>query len=256
MSDAATAQQVASQQRNRRRFARRQWARRWLTWRYLVGAFVVLGLVGFAAYALLFSPWLRVSEVEVTGEEQLGERPIRQEAAVPMDEQLALVDLDEIAVRVRALATVESVEVTRRWPDGVRIEVVERTPVAVIARGNGFTQLDAAGVTFGEVPSVPEGLPRVRTGPGADRAAISEAAAVVSALDPGVSDLVAEVEVASVDRIVLHLADDREVHWGSADASEAKARVLLGFLDAERDGEAEPARVYDVSVPGRPTTRG
>lgn len=247
--------QVAQQQRNRRRFARRQWARRWLTWRYLLVAVLVAALLGFAAYALLFSTWLRVTEVEVLGESQLSEEPILSGAAVPMGEQLALVDLDAIEVGVRSLATVETVEVTRRWPDGVRIEVVERTPIAVIARGDRYTQLDASGVTFGRVPKVPDGLPQVRTGPGADRAAISEAAAVVDSLAPEISAMVGNVEVASVDRIRLHLRDGREVRWGSADASEDKAQVLLAFLTAEESGEAEPAQVYDVSVPGRPTTR-
>ncbi|QYJ04745.1 FtsQ-type POTRA domain-containing protein [Nocardioides panacisoli] len=247
----------SDQQRNRKRFARRQWARRWLTWRYLLAALALVGLLGFGAYAVFFSAWLRVADVEVLGEEQLTRDPILQAAAVPTGEQLALVDLDAIAVRVRSLATVETVEVTRRWPDGVRIEVVERTPIAVIARGaGGYTQLDDEGVTFGRVDDVPEDLPRIRTGPGADRAAISEAAAVVSALDPAVSELVDDVEVATVDRIRLRLSDDREVRWGSADASEEKARVLLAFLNAEEAGDAEPARVYDVSVPGRPTTRG
>lgn len=250
------ADEQRQQLRNRRRFARRQWARRWLTWRYAVAALAVVALLGFAAYAVLYSAWLRVTQVEVLGESQLQEQPILSAAAVPTGEQLALIDLAAIELRVRSLATVESVDVTRRWPHGVRIAVVERTPIAVIARGNDFTQIDEEGVTFGRVPDVPEGLPRIRTGPGADRAAITEAAAVVSALDPEVSVLVDDVEVASVDRIRLRLRDGREVRWGSADASEEKARVLLAFLNAEESGEAEPSQVYDVSVPGRPTTRG
>lgn len=244
------------QLRNRRRFARRQWARRWLTWRYLLAVVLVLVLLGFGAYAVFYSAWLRVTQVEVFGASQLREQPILRAANVPEGEQLALVDLEAIELRVRSLATVESVDVTRRWPDGVRIAVVERTPIAVIARGEDFTQLDEEGVTFGRVPDVPSGLPRIRTGPGADRAAITEAAAVVSALDDEVSAMVDDVEVASVDRIRLRLRDGREVRWGSADASEEKARVLLAFLNAEESGDAQPSQVYDVSVPGRPTTSG
>lgn len=249
-------ERTALERRNRRRFQRRQWARRWLTWRYLAAAAAGALLVGFAVYAVWFSAWLEVEDVEVVGESQLSQQRILRAAEVPGGTPLARVDTDAIELRVRSLAAVREVEVTRRWPDGLRIEVAERTPIAVIARGSGgFTQLDAEGVTFGNLEQAPPDLPQVRTGPGADRAAISEAAAVVSALSSEVSVLVAHVEVASVDRIQLQLRDDRIVRWGSADASAEKAEVLLSLFAAEEAGEAEPAREYDVSVPSRPTTR-
>jgi cell division protein FtsQ len=37
--------------------------------------------------------------------------------------------------------------------------------------------------------------------------------------------------------------------WGSADESDLKAQVLAVLL-------RQPARTYDVSVPGQPTTAG
>lgn len=250
------AERDRDQRRNRRRFARRQWARRWLTWRYLAGLLVTVLAVGFAVHAVYFSSWLAVEEAEVIGESQLREREILRAADVPVGEQLARVDTDSIEVRVRSLATVESADVSRQWPHGVRIEVVERTPIAVIARGSGgYTQIDAEGVTFGRVGQPPENLPQIRTGPGADKAALTEAAGVVSALSPEVSVLVGHVEVASIDEILLRLRDGRTVRWGSADSSSEKAQVLLAFFDAEEAGELDPARMYDVSVPGRPTTR-
>jgi cell division protein FtsQ len=249
------AERTRQQRRTQRRFARRQWARRWLTWRYVAGALAVVLAVGFLGYAVYFSPWLRVEGVEVLGESQLAEETIVQTANVPTGDALAVVDLDAIAVRVRSLAEVEQVQVTRQWPREVRIEVRERSAVAVVARGDRFTQLDEKGVTFGTLDEAPEGLPQVRTGPGADTAALTEAAAVVSALPAEVSAIVDHVEVLTVDRILLHLQRDRLVRWGSADASDEKADVLLALLAAEEDGETEPAQEYDVSVPSRPTTR-
>lgn len=249
-------EQDRHQRRNRRRFARRQWARRWLTWRYLAGLLATVLVIGFAVYAVYFSSWLEVEETEVVGESQLSEREILRAADVPMGEQLARVNTTSIERRVQALATVETVGVSRQWPHGIRIEVVERTPIAVIARASGgYTQIDAEGVTFGGVSEPPQDLPQIRTGPGADKAALTEAAGVVSALSSEVSALVGHVEVASVDEVLLHLRDGRTVHWGSADSSSEKAQVLLAFFEAEEAGEIDPARVYDVSVPGRPTTR-
>ncbi len=249
------AERGRQQRRTRRRFARRQWARRWLTWRYVAAVLAVVLLLGFGGYAVYFSSWLQVEGVEVLGESQLDEETIRSTADVSTGQALATVDLDAIAVRVRSLAAVAEVQVTRRWPRKVRIEIRERVPVAVIPRGDTFTQLDEHGVTFGTIAEAPEGLPRVATGPGADTAALSEAAEVVGALPAEVSALVDHVEVLTMDRIRLHLRRDRLVRWGSAESSEEKAEVLLALLAAERDGRTETARVFDVSVPGRPTTR-
>lgn len=236
------------QDRTRKRFARRQWARRWLTWRYLLAAFVVVGGIGFAVYGVFFSPWLRVEGAEVTGTSQLTDADVLDVAGVPEGVPLARVDLDEIAERVDDLDTVKSVDVSRQWPHEIRIEVTERTPVAVVATQDGFTQLDAEGFRFGDLDQAPSGLPRVEVGSGAEPDALEEAALVVSSLTEEVAVLVDHVEVETVDEILLELRDGRRVRWGSAEQSEEKAEVLLTLLQHKAD-------IYDVSVPGMPTTR-
>ena len=60
-----------------------------------------------------------------------------------------LVDLGRADARVGSLAEVQSVDVTRTWPDGVRIEVVERTAVAVVELAGRIRGLDADGVVQG-----------------------------------------------------------------------------------------------------------
>ena len=234
--------------RARRRFARRQWARRWLTWKYVFGAVLAVAVVGFGVYSLYFSAWLRAEGVEVVGNDQLSDRQVLAAAEVSTGGPLATVDLGAIEVRVKSLATVKSVDVSRKWPHDVRIEVVERKPIAVLDRGDRLTKLDADGVSFGRVTKAPRGLPRVKVGAGADEDALVEGAQVVSVLDAEVTGLVDHVEVRTVDQIVLHLRDGRQVRWGSAEQSEDKAEVLLALLSRK-------AQVYDVSVPGAPTTR-
>jgi cell division protein FtsQ len=70
---------------------------------------------------------------------------------------------------------------------------------------------------------------------------------VVAALPDDISGMVDHVQVDTVDEILLILEDGRQVKWGSAEQSEEKAQVLLALLDRK-------AQVYDVSVPGMPTT--
>lgn len=235
--------------RTRRRFARRQWARRWLSLRYVVALLLVLALLGTSVYMVFFSTALQVRRVQVVGNDVLSDARVREVADVPIGEQLALVDLTRADNRVGSLAEVKSVDVSRTWPDEVRIAVVERTAVAVVELAGRIRGLDADGVVFRDYGQVPEGMPRIRPGGSAGTDALKEAATVVSALPEGLVARVDHVEVATVDQITLVLRDQRRVLWGSAEESELKADVLDKLLVAQE------ASFYDVSVPGNPTYR-
>lgn len=236
--------------RTRRRFARRQWARRWLTWKWVLGLLLVLAVAGFGIWLLWFSTILTAKNVTVTGTGYLSAKEIREAAAVPRGEQLVRLDVGAVRSRVAALAAVDDVEVRRVWPDRVRIDVDERDPVAVIDIAGEIRGIDGDGVVFRAYPSKPRNLPLVQAGPGARDEAITESARVVSAMPTGLARRVDHVEVETVDEISLVLRDGRTVTWGSAEQSEEKARVLEALL------KEQPAKQYDVSVPGLPTSRG
>ena len=235
--------------RTRRRFARRQWARRWLSLRYIVVGVAVLALVGTSIWLVFFSATLQVKQVAVVGNALLSDGRIREVADVPLGEQLALVDLDRADARVASLAEVKSVDVTRTWPDGVRIEVVERTAVAVVELAGRLRGLDPDGVVFRDYKAAPKGMPRVRPSGTAGTDALKEAATVVAALPKDLASRVDHVEVETVDQITLVLRDGRQVLWGSAEESELKAEVVDKLLAAQK------ASFYDVSVPGNPIYR-
>jgi cell division protein FtsQ len=235
--------------RSRRRFARRQWARRWLAWKHVVAVLLLVALVAGGIWAVFFSSYLSVRGVRVDGLTTLRSSEIRRAAAVPSGEPLARVDLAAIRRRVESLAPVRSADVTRQWPDQVLVTVEERVAVAVVEIGGRIRGMDAAGVVFRDYQQAPTGLPRVQTSTGTRSDALAEAARVVSALPADLARIVDHVEVETVDQISLVLRDGRVVVWGSAEESEEKARVIAALLE-------RPARTYDVSVPGQPTTAG
>lgn len=233
--------------RSRRRFARRQWARRWLAWRYVAGAVAVTGLAGAGVWLVFFSSVLAVGSVVVAGTDELDPAQVRRAAAVPSGEPLARVDLTAVRARVEAMAWVREAEVTRQWPDEVLVTVEEREAIAVVVIGGQARGMDVDGVVFREFATAPADLPTVRTAPDTGAEALREAARVVASLPDDLARRVDHVEVATVDQISLALRDGREVVWGSAEESEQKALVLVPLL-------RQPGQVYDVSVPGQPTT--
>jgi cell division protein FtsQ len=208
---------------------------------------VAAGLV----WLVLFSSVLAVHGVEVEGTSVLSAAEVERVAQTPTDVPLATVDLDSVRARVEGLAAVESVEVHRAWPDRVGITVTERTAVAVVSREGVWRGLDRSGVLFRSFPERPPGLPEVTMTATTSVEALAEAGAVVAALPPDLLGRIGSLDVTSVDGIDLHLrADAAMVRWGSAEASEDKARVLSALMRQQPE-----AAVYDVTAPGRPTVR-
>jgi cell division protein FtsQ len=234
---------------SRRRFQRRQWLRRWLVWRYVIASVLLVVLVVGVVWLVFVSSTLTVQHVDVRGESQLTEQKVLAAAEVPMGAHLAELDLGAIQARVAALAPVRQVDVSRDWPDGVLIQVTERTPVAVVSLDGRFQAMDTDGVLFRSYPSPPPGLPRVVSGDGVNSAALAQAARVIAALPRGLAARVDHVQVAGLDQISLVMRHGAVVVWGSDAQSALKAEVLAQLLH-------QPAHTYDVSVPGQPVTSG
>ncbi|WP_110205147.1 cell division protein FtsQ/DivIB [Nocardioides daejeonensis] len=232
----------------RRRFARRQWLRRWLAWRVLLVAALAFTLLGVGIWLVWFSSVLGVSGVEVEGTRTLTAEQVRDAAMVPSGEPLATLDVDAIADRVERLPAVKGADVSRAWPDKVLIRIEERRVVAVFGVGERYRGMDETGTVFRNFARVPSGFPVLRAAGELTAEVRTEGAAVAGALPRQIAKQVEFIELRTIDQIDLHLRDGRTVAWGSAEKSAEKAEVLTVLLK-------QKATTYDVSVPGRPTTR-
>jgi cell division protein FtsQ len=218
-----------------------------LRWKPLLAVVLVLAVLVAGLWIVFFSAVLAAESVRITGNGFLTTGQIRSTAAVPIGRPLARVDLGEVEHRVESLAPVRTVTVTRSWPHTVVIRVTERKPVAVVDLGGDIRGMDDQGVVFRQYAKAPPGLPLVKTTGRTGGEALQEAARVVGSLPASLVGRVDHLAVVTVDQIWLVLRDHRVVLWGSADESAQKAEVLGALLK-------EPAKSYDVSVPGQPTT--
>jgi cell division protein FtsQ len=237
--------------RSRRRFARRQWRRRWLAWRTVIVLAAVAVLIVLVIWALYFSSWLSVKAVDVKGAgDEVSVSQVERAAAVPLGKPLLTSDLSAIRQRVlTVLPAVESVDVSREWPDKVLVSVTQRTPVAVIQTSDGLHALDAHGQIFLTYKQAPKGLPAVQSA-SSDPTALAQGAQVASALPAELTAKVDHLQIFTQDHIQLSLRSGATVEWGSAADSALKVQVLGALMKS-----SPQASLYDVSVPGAPATR-
>jgi cell division protein FtsQ len=216
----------------------------------IVAAALVVTVVGLG-WVALHSPLFAVRTVTVEGTSRLSTGQVLAVARVNRGGSLFSLDPAAVERRVAHLPAVAHVEVSRRWPHGVAIRIVERTAVGAVTSAGDVVLLDANGVAFDHAQVAPPGLVAVQLGaavPGPGDSDARAAMHVLGSLPIGVRRRVMTVHAPSPLEVSLDLRDGRSVVWGSAAQSATKAAVLRTLLH-------RPAQVYDVSTPSIVVTR-
>jgi cell division protein FtsQ len=228
-------------------------AERWARRRRALGragiALAALAPLALLAWVLLMSPLLAVRHVSVVGTTRLSPEQVRAAADVVRGTPLARVDADAVVRRVEALRAVADVRVTRAWPSTLKLQVIERTPVAGIVGKEGVTLVDADGVPFAGAAALPAGVVRLQVArPGPKDPTTRAALDVLAVLPPTMRARVRIVRAASPSSVTLVLRDGRRVLWGGVDDTALKSAAAEALLKM-------PGSFYDVSRPGVVTRR-
>ncbi len=150
------------------------------------------------------------------------------------------IDIAGLQREMRTLGWVARIEAEKKLPDTLRIRIVERTPLALIHRGDGFAYLDENGLPFADLsPTVgDQDLPLIA---GARGRELSRSIALVRELrthDPEVFSRVSEVRPVAPDGFAIF---DRQlgavVYANASDLSE-KFRQMYAVARAEGLGRS------------------
>ena len=189
------------------RFRQRALSNRRRPWRRALVIVLAAGLAVLLGWVVGWSTLLGVDVVEVDGVSGSEATAVRELVDVAPGTPLARVDTDAVASRVRARVTVAEVSVRRSWPRTVTVEVVPRTAALVVRNPRGQLEVvDATGVAFGVVRSVPAGVPVVTaTGSeGTSREALLASLALLEALPDGLAKDVSAVRGEQCEPRDLH----------------------------------------------------
>lgn len=157
----------------------RQTMRRLTLW----GVAIVLLVVGAAVAVAMRLPQMAgnaigeqvgasgfaVRRVELRGLDRMDHNIVYNAVLDQPSRAMPLVDLDAIRARLMTFPWIKDARVSRRLPDTLVVDVVERTPAALWQNGRRLFLIDADGVALREVH--PDAVPTLPTvaGPGAER---------------------------------------------------------------------------------------
>jgi cell division protein FtsQ len=213
---------------------------------------VVLGLVG-----LFRSPLLDVDKVEVVGvHETSAEAVLRVTGLSSQGHPMIAVDRFALAHKVERLPWVDTAEVTRKWPNIVRIQIKERVAIGAIAVRGGVAVLDGTGRVLGVVKSAPAGTiaitaPDKVPGPGRQVGpALQSALAVLRGVSAEFLPKIQAIRRLDGKTPTYELTVSTNVRVELGDASRIAEK--LAAAEAVLAVQHAPGTVIDVRVPQSP----
>ena len=212
-------------------------------WRRVLAAAIVAGLLAVGGVWLYNSPVLEVHSVKVQGTSALPADYVRAVAALD-GESIVRPDFAGARERLLALPLVKEVHISRDFPRGASIKVIERAPWGVWLAGSQPYVIDDEGVVLG-LP-VPQNVPLiVQTDPPAeplaagsrvDFGAVDVAHRLVATAEQTVGHTVTALEFSQANGLTVAFGD-LHVLFGDAIDYEYKVAALSGVLDqAAADG--------------------
>jgi cell division protein FtsQ len=234
----------------RRKFGKRTWP----AYRRILVAGAILLVAGFVLYEVgdffLFSPRVTLQsldQIDVTGSRYVARQTIVEKFSRDVGKSIMRIPLDTRSLNLETIPWVERAVVSRIMPNHIRVELVERVPVAFLRTGTDVSLIDAQGVILerplegdfrfpvlsGVSESVPAAQRAIRMG------YYTSLLRGMNQVKPGATDHVSEVDLsdasdvratlAGLDQMGIAGLDDQGallVHFGNKDF-ESKFRVLV-----------------------------
>ena len=225
----------------------------------LCGAVVLLFLVGIPQYAgerlgaAAGDMGFVMRRVDPRGLHHLDPMAVYDAAYDQQSTAMPLVDLAAIRQRLLRYGWVQDARVSRRFPDTLVVDVVERTPAAIWQHHGQLALIDASGVVLAPVTldRMPD-LPLV-VGPDANRQVAALQALIASA--PQLKPMIAGATWIGGRRWDIRFQSGETLALPQGDAAQRHALAKFAGIDANATLLGKGYKRFDMRMPGKMTIR-
>ena len=239
-------------------FTEEQWSRIWLAMIIGTGvgvAFVIASLAGVPALAqaqvaaIAADAGFEVRHVRVTGTSRMDEQQVYARALATRNQAMPDVDVAKLRAELQALPWVKDARVSIQLPHTLAIDIVERTPHAVLEKADRLVLIDATGVELEPVSAdKAKGMLRL-AGPGAGKQA--KGLETLLAAAPALAPKVEAAEWVGNRRWNLTFQTGQLLALPEGEIEAATALVKFARLDGQNRLLGGKVLAFDMRTPPR-----
>lgn len=224
---------------------------------------VVLLFTVISLYFFIQSSFFAVDVIMVNGVKRLQTAEIVELSGLKKGENIFEADLDQAHQKISLNSMVEGVELKRKLPGKIIIEVQERVPVALIPAAGGFFQVDAEGCVLKKISAL-DNYPMpimtgvdltesIGTGKKIESQKLKIGLNMIAQVNGEVGKMIAEIDVFDLQKLHVYTDQGAEIKLGDAsDLQEKFSKVLLVLQEEEKNNKLKEIEYIDVSFAGKP----
>lgn len=190
-----------------------------------------------------------VEKVEVRGVKHLNELKVYERVQGDIGVPMPQLDVDRIRAELVQLSWVEDARVSRQLPDRLVIDIVERTPHAVLRKPDKLVLIDAQGVELEPISLDRAQGKLVVSGPGAGRQVVALATLLDAA--PALKPQVAEAEWVGNRRWNIAFKTGQVLALPEGEKQSAGALMAFARLDGTNRLLGGRVAAFDMRAPDR-----
>lgn len=230
----------------------------WLWYTLLMMAMLVLG------FGLAQSSLFNIRAIEVNGLDHLTREEVLETSGLQAGEHIYAANLDKAETMIATNFWVRTVEVERKLPSTVVINVEERVPAAAVTTAGGLFVVDSGGILLlrqklldGLSVLVVSGIGDIpddaRLGEQLESPALSDALTVIRQMDEQAAAVIAEIDMTNTQKIVARTTYGVDIYLGDKRDFAAKFTLAQQIMAQEAEkGRQESLDYIDVSITAQP----
>lgn len=220
----------------------------------VISGMLLVVIILLAGFLLLRSSYFTLGTVVVEGNAYLTAEEVHQIADIPEKINIFRLHTAEIRQRLIKDLRVEEAAVTRQFPATIVIRVQERHPVAYIASGYGFLELDKQGMVLAAFKNLKQVQVPMITGYHLDHEYVGDSVQTpvlkpvleyLAALDEVALQQISEINIQAPEQMVAYTTQAAHIRLGNSERMAEKAKFTNSIL---REMSDKKLRVEYIDV--------
>lgn len=237
--------------------------KRKIIFRFIKWTTLVALVIGGGIYFLL-SPYFNIKNITTTGNEKITSEEIISLSGIQLNENMFKISGNKIEQAIKTNAYIDSVNLKRKLPDSIELQVVERKPAYMLTIGNAYGYISSQGYIL-EISKDSLELPiitgfatpkdQVQAGNRLCAEDLEKLNSVIQIIDSANSNeigkLITKVNIEDKQDYVLELEEENKtVHLGDTSNLSTKMLYIKTVLENEKDKEGEIFVNTDLNTNG------